>query len=132
MLKKKFALIPRTGSIKVFDFSDLLDFEVNEDGKNLLEGKFFDTGVGALTGNILGGGIGMVTGALLGSSGSRDVKNICNNFSVYINLNNLQTTSFKVPFNDGKDIDKKSSQYSYLIDEVNELISLLKYIKNNA
>lgn len=118
---KKFAIT--TGSnAKIYNYDDLLDFELQEDGTTVARGKSFATAVGAATFG--------VAGALVGASGKRKQDNFCTIMQAVIRLNNLGNPQIIVPLISYK-TNKETLQYKNAQSMANNLISTLTYIENN-
>jgi hypothetical protein len=67
---------------KVYDYSDIVDFELLEDGESVSKG-----GLGrAVAGGVLFGGVGAIVG---GVTGGKKNKAICNSMKIKITINNL-------------------------------------------
>lgn len=107
----------------VYNYNDILDFELLEDGESIAKG-----GLGrAVAGGILFGGIGAVVG---GATGSRKNKPVCTTLKIKISLNNISNPVEYISFittptkKDG--LIYKSSEKA-----AHECLSLLEYICNN-
>ena len=102
---RKFA-IPKTnliGKIKdlaIYDYSDILDYELIEDGNSISKG-----GVGrAIVGGALFGGIGAIVG---GSTGHKQ-KSICSKLQVKITMNNMSYPTIYINF---IEVETKKTDY---------------------
>lgn len=108
---------------KVYNYSDIVDFELLEDGESITKG-----GLGrAIAGGVLFGGIGAVVG---GVTGGKKSKSICNSLKIKITVNNINnpavyiniiTTSTK----------KNSFIYKTLYNSAQECLSTLQLICND-
>lgn len=118
---KKFAVtIGRKGKIRIYNYTDLGAFELNEDGNSLVKGKGLATAVGGLT-------FGLV-GALVGSSGKRKNQNTCTSLLVRMRVNDLDSPQVVIPF---IVTETKKNSYIYInaISEAKNLIATLHYIE---
>lgn len=95
---KKLWLARPTGSLvlykapKVRKYSDILDFELLEDGETLTT----KNGVGrAIVGGVLFGGVGAIVG---GVTGKNKNKNMCNSLKLKITLNDLEEPNIYVDY----------------------------------
>lgn len=92
---KKFAIPERTFSgavknLKIYNYSDILDYELLEDGNSISKG-----GVGrALVGGVLFGGVGAIVG---GTTGHKH-KGTCSRLQIKITLNNMDCPVVYVNF----------------------------------
>ena len=69
---------------KIYNYSDIVDFELLEDGESITKG-----GLGrAITGGLLFGGIGAVVGGITGGKRS---KSICNSLKIKITVNDMRS-----------------------------------------
>lgn len=107
--------------LKFINFSDIISFELNEDGNTLIEGKGFATAVGGLTFGLLG--------AMVGSAGKRKSQNTCSSLLVRIVVNDLKSPQIVIPFIK-KEIMKNKSRYKSSMEKAKELVAVLKYIEN--
>lgn len=120
-VNKKFAVIVgRKGQIKVYNYNDLGEFELNEDGNSIVKGKGLATVVGGLTFGLLG--------AMVGSSGKRKNENTCTSLIVRIMVNELQNPEIVIPLI-VTEVKKSSIIYTNAISQAKALIATLNYIK---
>lgn len=116
--QEKFLGIPQA----IYDYSDLLGFEISEDGHTVLEGS-----VGRA---LIGSWIGGTTGAIIGSSFSKNIEEHCNSISLILYLNNPSCPSISISVNKQK-MKKGSKKYRKVVEHLNELVGALTYIQNN-
>ena len=116
---KRFAIAGN--DVQIYNFSDILDFELNEDGNSIMRGKGMATALGAAT---LG-----LPGALMGAAGKRESVGTCTSLLVRISLNNLKTPQVVIPLINGTEI-KKDTYYQSYFETAKELMSTLAYIAN--
>ncbi|MCR5144152.1 MAG: SHOCT domain-containing protein [Lachnospiraceae bacterium] len=92
---KKFAIpkVTLTGKVKdlkIFNYEDILDFELLEDGNSVSKG-----GVGrAIVGGALFGGVGAIVG---GSTGHK-MKNTCSKLQIKLTFNNIESPTAYINF----------------------------------
>lgn len=114
--------VPKVGGVpRIYDFSDIIDFELIENGAITSSG-----GLGAaITGGLLFGGVGAIVGSNIGSKKHRNklnelkIKIVLNNISdpeIYINLLQMPT-------------DSNSMQAKAAYSKAREIISILSIIK---
>lgn len=102
---------------QMFDFSDVLDYELVEDGETITKG-----GLGrAVAGGVLFGGVGAIVG---GVTGGKKSKSVCNKLSVNINLRNDFVSRVEIPLIDNE-TKKSSFVYKATKDAAQKIISLL-------
>lgn len=119
-INKKFA-IKSSKDLKIFNYSDLLGYELIEDGDSIISGKSLATAVGGLT-------FGPI-GALVGSAGKRKNSKVCTSLLVRLFLNDIMDPQFIFTYIQGQ--TKKSSMiYQAAIDGTRELTGVLRYIEN--
>lgn len=104
----------------IFDYSQLLDFGVRENGNQIIQGRAGS----ALAGGVLFGAAGAVVGA------SRK-KEINTNSTIELNIivNDLNTNSINIQLL--KDVPQDTSAYQNAISFAQEAVSLFTYIQNN-
>jgi len=115
---KRFALT-KGKELRVYDYKDLLGFELNEDGDTVVQGKGLATLVGGVTFGI--------TGALVGAAGPRKNKGICTELNIDIRLNDLSEPRYKVNYL-VKPMKKSGIMYQSTLNQAQELVALLTYI----
>ena len=104
---------------KIYNYNDIVNFELIEDGNSISEG-----GVGrAIVGGALFGGIGAIVG---GSTGHKH-KQTCTNLKIKITLNNINNPVEYITFIN-TEIKKDSRLYKSYIKIAQEIISVLQII----
>lgn len=130
---KKWSMRRGTPSIKlkadevpvIYNFSDLIDFEVFEDGNSIASGRAGS----ALVGGLLFG----AAGAVVGGSRKKKVKNICTGLEIRIRVNNLQEPEKVITLiHPGSKVKKDSLVYKNDIQAVRKAIPILTYIRNGS
>ena len=112
-----------TGGSPILKYSDLLDFEIVEDGNSILEGRSGSA--------LLGGALFGTTGAIIGASRSRTLKATCSNLSVKILLNCVSTSAIFFTLLD-KEVTKDSQSYKSAYAEALQFESVLRIILTNG
>ncbi len=119
-VNKRFATVSYLGC-NIYNFSDLLAFELDEDGEVITSGRGLQT--------LIGGATFGVTGALIGGAGKRKSKATCSYMSVRFLLNSLENPQNEIRLIN-KDVRKKSISYSMAKSKANEITAILNYIIN--
>ena len=111
-VNKKFVYEKGTNLSKVYSFSDLINYEVYENGENVVNG---------VVGSPLGG-LGVV-GATIGST--------CNILQLVLRINDVENPQISVFLLRGMGCDRKSGKYFRKKDNLQQVCSLLEYIINS-
>lgn len=110
---------------KIFDYIDIVDFELIEDGQSLTKGTGGKAAIGALTFGIVG--------AIVGSSMKKQ-KNICTNLQLIITVNDVIDSNIIMQLIDDKyfkdGIEKNNIIYKSAFEFAKNIISTLTAIKN--
>ena len=108
----------------IFEFSNLLNFELLEDGETITKG-----GLGrAIAGGLLFGGVGAIVG---GVTGGKKSKGVCNSMRLKITLRNCHCSMVYIPFimNETK---TKSFVYKLAQSSAQECLSALQIIADSC
>ncbi|UED78330.1 SHOCT domain-containing protein [Lysinibacillus sp. CD3-6] len=104
----------------VYDYSDILNFELLEDGETIISG-----GLGsALVGGALFGDTGAIVGAV---TGKKKIKGICSSLKLKITLNNIYNPVVYVHFIE-TDMKKSGVLYQNAYNAAHECLSILELI----
>jgi len=123
-VNKKFAIqVGKKGKLKIYNYKDLGQYELNEDGNSVLQGKGIATIVGGMAFGIFG--------AMAGAVGKRANTNICTSMVVRIMVNDLDEPQIVIPFITNK-TKKGKMMYNISLAEAKKLISILSYIERAA
>lgn len=116
---KKLALHDKYGLVeKVYNYSDIVDFELLEDGESVAKG-----GIGrALVGGALFGGAGAVVGSV-----TRKNKEYCNSIRVKITIDNLSDPVVYLNFINHR-VKVTSDQYKNAHEQAQKIMSTLQLI----
>lgn len=126
-VNKKFAIISYNLTIDKIEFkevkyTDLINFNLFEDGEQQIQGK----GMIATSGALLFG----VAGAVVGSvAGNTKIKNKCSELSVRLQINDLQSPLISLVLL--SNTDKNSIFYRLSKQKADDIIATLTYIENN-
>jgi len=114
-LKNEFGLVK-------YNYSELINFNLFENGTSQIAGR----GLAATGGALLFG----ISGAIIGSiAGDKKIKNICNELSIKIQVNNLQTPLLSLVLL--KNSLKTSPEYIKAKEDADQIIATLSYIEAN-
>lgn len=110
--------VPENGT-RQYTFSDLLDYEVIDNGEVVVGGSVLGTAVGAMAGGL--------TGALLGASASK-ATDWCNELKIKLSVNDISTPTIEIPLIK-KAALKDSNAYKNAVQTADEIAGVLKVIK---
>lgn len=105
----------------IYNFSDLLEFEVYEDGDSIAKGR---TGSAIVGGLLLG-----TVGAVAGTARKKKIKNTCTQLQVRITVNNLNSPEIVIPFITSE-TEKSSLNYQSSFTLAKQFATTLAYIEN--
>lgn len=117
------------GKAKIYNYEDILSFELLEDGETITSG-----GLGrAVVGGLAFGAAGAIVG---GVTGGKKSKSICTSLSIKISINDIQNPTAYINFI-LTSTKKNSLTYKVKYSQAQECISILEFIcketsKNNA
>jgi hypothetical protein len=114
---KKWAIQSGTKFNKIYNYCDLLDVKIYEDGTNI--GK-----TSSLSKAVVGGYLFGVPGALIGSSMGKKAKNECTLLKLQIVVNDLDSPYIDINFINSK-VKRDSSTYRNAVASVNRIASTL-------
>lgn len=107
---------------KIYNYSDIVDFELLEDGESITKG-----GLGrAIAGEVLFGGIGAVVG---GVTGSKKTKSVCTSLKIKITVNDIENPVVYVTFLSTEN-KKDGILYKTAYKSAQECLSVLQLICN--
>jgi len=114
------AVLGKRDKSKVYNYSDIVDFELLEDGESVTQG-----GLGrALVGGVLFGGAGAVVG---GVTGKRKNKEVCNSLKVKVTLRDINNPVVYISFLSAA-TKKDSFTYKTFYNSAHECLSVLQLI----
>lgn len=120
--QKKWATLSSIlGNIEqIYSYSDIVDFELLEDGESVAKG-----GLGrALVGGLLFGGTGAIVG---GVTGKRKTTGVCSSLKLKVTVNNLTDPVVYINFINTK-TKKNSSTYQVIAELAQECLSVFQLI----
>lgn len=109
---------------KVYDYTDILEFELLEDGDSITKGGLSR----AITGGVLLGGVGAVVG---GVTGKKKTKSVVNSLKIKITLNDINNPTIYIPIINSK-IKTSSFIYKTSYSFAQEILSTLSVISENS
>lgn len=119
---KKWAAVHRK-IVRVYKFSDILNFEVEENGGSIMQSKAGGAIIGGLTFGIVG--------AMIGSSGKRRIQNTCKSLLLRITVNDFNHPSIVIKYIT-YEVSKQFGNYKNAVQELGQLTSLLTYMQQNS
>lgn len=120
LIYTKFNGIKKLRNARIYNYDDILSFDLLQDGETIRKG-----GIGsALVGAALFGGVGAIVGGITG----RKTKEVCNNLSIKITLNNLKHPVETITFLENT--RKDNMAYSIACQQAQECLSILQVISN--
>lgn len=118
-VNKKWHLPRCKESKSVYDYSDLLDYELIEDGNTVTSGSLGR----AVAGGLVFGGLGAVVGGMTGKQ-----KATCSKLQIKITTKDIQHPALYVSLLD-YEVKKDSDTYKAAIKDAQEILSILQIIK---
>lgn len=116
---KKIAFINRYEIEKIISYSDIISFEILEDGEQKVKG----TAGKALVGWAFFG----VSGGVIGALSSKKIKSSCRTLQLNIYINNLNTPNETLYFIN-KPVEKTSKDYTEAMALLKEICATLNYV----
>ncbi len=111
------------GFSKIYNFSDIISYEVYENERKIVQGT---TGEALLGGLFFG-----IQGAIIGSSVQKDISDICTQLELLIRVNDFNTPQIKLTFIKNSTCEKNSAPYRAAKAKLQEICAQLEYITNN-
>lgn len=119
----KFVLKDEWNYSKVYRFSDLLGYDIYENGHSVVQGNAGE----ALVGGLFFG----VGGAIVGASMPQEVNEHCNDLWLILHLNDINASHKKIVYLQNDSIAKSSDKYRIARDNLQEISSVLEFVLNN-
>jgi len=111
-----------TKEIKIYNYSDLLEFEVFENGSSIAHGSAGS----ALVGGLLFGTVG----AIVGSSIANSATATCTDFQLRIRVKNFSNPEIIIDLISGSDVPKVCEGYKIVTEFARKVVTNLTYIQN--
>lgn len=131
--RKKMSLIEienENVSTRMYDFHDLLEVEILENGESLTKTSRSSQIGGALLGGLMLGGVGAIIGGL---SGTQKHKHKVKNIALKLLVNDTDNPLILINvYSSPEGVDKGGSYYKAFSERAREWFSLLKIIIHNA
>lgn len=107
---------------KTYSFSDLINYEVYENGKSQVQGRAGSA--------LIGGAFFGLGGAIVGASRSRSINEKCNQLKLILRVNDFNCPEIVITYVNNVDIDKNSSLYNNIKSNLQSVCSMFEYILN--
>ena len=121
-VNKKFIYQNGKTHSKTYSFSDLINYEVYENGKSQVQGRAGSA--------LIGGAFFGLGGLIVGSSMSRNVNEKCNQLKLIIRLNDFDCPEIVITYVNTVDLDKNSWTYKNMKNNIQTVCSMLEYMLN--
>lgn len=109
---------------KIYNFTDLINYEVYENNNQIVSGRAGSS--------LVGGALFGLGGAIVGSSMSRKVSEKCDQLSVCIRLNDIRNPQILIEYIKNNSINKNSFIYKNARENLQYLCSLLECIMSTS
>ena len=107
---------------KTYKFSDLINYEVYENGHSKVKGRAGSA--------LIGGAFFGLGGLIVGSSMSRNINEKCNQLKLIIRLNDFDCPQIMITYVDNVDWDKNSWTYRNMKENLQSVCSMLEFMLN--
>ena len=114
---------PSSDEPHIFNFQDLISYEIIRNGEKVISGNDGDAAAGA----ILFG----TAGAIVGASSKKTISEMCHDLHIEIRVNDLNKSLLILPCSTGE-IAVNCSIFQDRVQKAHEILSILSYIKSNA
>lgn len=119
---KKFIYKKGKSFSKTYKFSDLINYEVYENGKSQVQGRAGSA--------LIGGAFFGLGGLIVGSSMSRNINEKCNQLKLIIRLNDFDCPQIVITYVDNGAWDKNGWTYRNLKENLQSVCSMLEFMLN--
>ena len=119
---KKFIYQEKSTFSKTYCFSDIINYEVYENGRREVEG----TAGSAL----IGGAFFGLGGMIVGSNVARSINEMCSQLELIIRINDSANTQLNIAFINGGNINKSTSIYKEARKSLHAVCSELEFVLN--
>ena len=121
---KKFVYESSTNLSKVYSFSDLTNYEIYENGNNILNGSVAKP--------LIGGALFGVVGAIAAANTNKKITKQCTSLKLILHINDLNNPNITINYIDGISHSTDGAIYKSKMDNINEVCSILRYIINDS
>ena len=119
---KKFIYQKGKSFSKTYKFSDLINYEVYENGHSKVKGRAGSA--------LIGGAFFGLGGLIVGSSMSRNINEKCNQLKLIIRLNDFNCPQIVITYVDNVDWDKNGWTYRNMKENLQSVCSMLEFMLN--
>ena len=105
-----------------YKFSDIINYEVYENGKSQVQGRAGSA--------LIGGAFFGLGGLIVGSSMSRKINEKCNQLKLIIRLNDFNCPQIVITYVDNVDWDKNGWTYRNMKENLQSVCSMLEFMLN--
>ena len=105
-----------------YKFSDIINYEVYENGKSQVQGRAGSA--------LIGGAFFGLGGLIVGSSMSRNINEKCNQLKLIIRLNDFNCPQIVITYVDNVDWDKNGWTYRNMKENLQSVCSMLEFMLN--
>jgi hypothetical protein len=119
---KTFVYQKGTYNSKTYNFSDLINYEVYENGQSQVQGRAGSA--------LIGGAFFGLGGMIVGSSMSRNINDKCNQLQLIIRLNDFNSPQIIIDYCKNSNLDKSSILYRNIKNNLQTVCSMLEYMLN--
>lgn len=107
---------------KKYNFNDIINYEVYENGKSKVQGRAGSA--------LIGGAFFGLGGLIVGSSMSRNVNEKCNQLKLFIRINDLECPQIEITYVDNAEFDKSGWTYRNMKENLQTVCSVLEFMIN--
>ena len=119
---KKFIYQKGKSFSRTYKFSDLINYEVYENGHSKVKGRAGSA--------LIGGAFFGLGGLIVGSSMSRNINEKCNQLKLIIRLNDFDCPQIMITYVDNVDWDKNGWTYRNMKENLQSVCSMLEFMLN--
>lgn len=120
---KKFIYQHGTSISKTYSFSDIINYEVYENGKSKVQGRAGSA--------LIGGAFFGLGGAIVGASRSKNIDEKCTQLKLIIRLNDLGCPQIVITYVDNVNLEKSGWTYRNMKENLQSVCSVLEFMLNN-
>ena len=120
---QKFSIQKGNKVSKSYNFSDLINYEVYENGVSKVKGTAGKA--------LIGGAFFGLGGLIVGSSMGKSIKEKCNQLKLIIRVNDISNPQIVITYIDNVDWDKSGFTYRNMKENLQEVCSVLEFMINS-